>query len=108
VPKIWLKQPDARGRVVVECRVFSAGFSQVQRLKRADTSPLIIQLLVYLGISTLAAASDLTFKIVLYILLELAVVLRLYTMVDAQKLDESVLIRLTHYHRKPLPKRKLL
>jgi hypothetical protein len=32
VPKTWLKQPDARGRVVVESRLFSAGFSQVQRL----------------------------------------------------------------------------
>jgi hypothetical protein len=72
------------------------------------TSPLTIQLLVHLGISALAAASDLTFKIVLYVLLKLAVVPGLCTVVDAQELDESVLIRFAHYHRKPLPKRKPL
>jgi hypothetical protein len=32
----------------------------------------------------------------------------LCTLVDAQELDESILIRLVHYHRKPLPKRKPL
>jgi hypothetical protein len=40
----------------------------------AFTSPLTILLLVHLGISVLAAASDLTFRITLYILLKLAVV----------------------------------
>ena len=74
----------------------------------AFTSPLTIQLLVHLGISTLTAASDLTFRIALYVLLKLAVVPGLCTVVDAQELDESVLIRLAHCHRKPLPKRKSL
>jgi hypothetical protein len=45
----------------------------------AFTSPPTIQLLVYLGISTLAAPSDLTFRIALYVLLKLAVVPNLYT-----------------------------
>jgi hypothetical protein len=40
----------------------------------AFTSPLTIQLLVHLGISTLTVASDLIFRIALYVLLKLAVV----------------------------------
>jgi hypothetical protein len=56
-----------------------------------------------LGISTFAAASDLTLRIALYVLLKLAVVPRLCIVVDAQVFDESVLIQLAHYHSKPLP-----
>ena len=63
---------------------------------------LQFQLLVHLGISTLAAASDLNFRIALYVLLKLVVIPGLCTVVDAQQLDESALIRLTHYHSKPL------
>ena len=37
---------------------------------------------------------------------KLAVVPGLCTVVNAQELDESVIIRLAYYHRKPLPKRK--
>src|SRR5271156_2700958 len=81
------------------------GGAYIGEFERADTSPLTIQLLVHLGIST---ASDLTLRIALYVLLKLAVVPGLCTVVDAQELDESVLIRLAHYHRKPLPKRKPL
>ena len=68
------------------------GGACIGELERADTSPLTIQLQVHLGISTLALASDLTFRIALYVLLELAVVPGLCTMVDAQELDKSVLI----------------
>ena len=79
------------------------GGACIGEFERADTSPPTIQLLVHLGISTFAAASDLTLRIALYVLLKLAVVPGLYTVVDAQVFDESVLIRLAHYHRKPLP-----
>jgi hypothetical protein len=68
----------------------------------AFTLQLTTQLSAHLGISTLAAASDLTFRIALYVLLKLEVVPGPCTVVDAQELDESVLIRLAHYHRKPL------
>ena len=67
----------------------------------AFTLQLTTQLSAHLGISTLAAASDLTFRIALYVLLKLEVVPGPCTVVDAQELDESVLIRLAHYHRKP-------
>jgi hypothetical protein len=60
------------------------------------------------SISTFAAASDLTFRTALYVLLKLAIVPGLCAVVDTQELDESVLIRLAHYHREPLPKRKTL
>jgi hypothetical protein len=39
------------------------------------TSPFTIQLLVHLGISTLAAASNLTLRVAFYVLLKLPVVL---------------------------------
>jgi hypothetical protein len=71
----------------------------------AFTSPLTIQLLVHPGISTLAAASDLTFGIALYVLLKLAVVPGLCVVVHAQELDESDLPTTT---AKPLPKRNPL
>jgi hypothetical protein len=64
--------------------------------------------LVHLGISTFAAANDLTLRIALYVLLKLADVPGLCIVVDAQIFDESVRIRLAHYHRKPLPERKPL
>jgi len=76
--------------------------------ERADTSPPTIQLLVHLSISTFAAASDLTLRIALYVLLKLTVVPGLRTIVDAQVFDESVLVRFAHYHRKPLPEGKTL
>jgi hypothetical protein len=84
------------------------GGAYIGEFEQADISPLTIQLLVHLGISTLAAASDLPFRITLYVLLKLAIVPGLCTVVNTQELDESVLIRLAHYHRKPLPKRKPL
>jgi hypothetical protein len=56
----------------------------------AFTSPLTIQLLVHLIIAML------TFRISLYAQLKLAVVLGPCTVVDAQELDESVLIPLAH------------
>jgi hypothetical protein len=43
--------------------------------------------LVHLGISTVAAASDLTFGVALYALLKLAVVPGFCTVVNAQELD---------------------
>jgi hypothetical protein len=65
----------------------------VDEFERVDTSPLIIQLLVHLGISTLAATSDITFRVALYVLFKLAIVPDLCTVVDTQELDKSVLIR---------------
>jgi hypothetical protein len=67
----------------------------------AFTSPLTIQLLVHLGISPLAAASDLTFKIAPYVLLKLAVVPSLCTVMDAQELEERP------YSTCPLPQQTL-
>jgi hypothetical protein len=58
-----------------------------------------------LDMSTLTAASDLTSGIALYVLLKLPVVPGHCTVMDAQGLDESVLIPLSHYYCKPLLKR---
>ena len=58
-----------------------------------------------LDISTLTAASDLTLGIALYVLLKLPVVTSLCTVMNAQRLDKSVLILLSHYYCKPLLKR---
>ena len=57
-----------------------------------------------LVLSTLTAASGLTLRIALYILLKPLVVRCLCTVLDAQELDKSVLIRLAYYHHKSLPK----
>jgi hypothetical protein len=65
----------------------------------AFTSPLTIQLLVHLSISTLPAGSGLIFRIAFYVLLKLAVVPGPYTVVDAQELDESDLPTITFSRR---------
>jgi hypothetical protein len=66
----------------------------------AFTFPLTIQLLAHLGISSLAAASDITFRIAPYVP---AVVPSLCTVVDAQELDEESLFDLPTTTANPCP-----
>jgi hypothetical protein len=70
--------------------------------KRISIWLLIIQLLHYLRITTLASANNLIFKITLYLLLQLSIIASLSAMIYTQELGKSIFIRFINYHRELL------
>ena len=82
--------------------------ARISESERIGTSSSTIQLLVHLCVTTLAATDNFSFRISLYILLKLITISSLCAVMNALKLDERTLIRLTNYHGKPLAQRKPL
>jgi hypothetical protein len=81
--------------------------ARIGEFKRRGTSPTI-QPLVHLCVTTLAAADNSAFRILLNILLKLTTIPSLCAMMNAYKFDERTLVRFADYHSKSLTQSKPL